>query len=694
MVKAIKKAKRNALILFVFETLLIGFLIFLYFYDLPFWPNQHELFRFEYLVIFFVVLIVLNLIFIWATVSHIHHVRSKHIFAASEIVSSDVKEAYHFGMLGLVVVDQNFNVIWASELFTERQINILDKNILEWQKDLKNLVRIDENSDDSTEEELVKVEIHARNYAVKYLSDANLFIFKDITEVEYLYRENKDQSVFVGIIMIDNYTDLTINREADNPVTSLIHSAIYEYCKKYDVLVRRYRDDAFLLIGNYVAYKKMEHDRFSLLDQVRDLEENQENPFTLSMAFAYKFPDIVKLNDMAVKAIDLAMARGGDQVVIAEYGTEHRYFGGAAVAMEKRNKVRVRVTADTLSALVKNASNVIIMPHAFADLDAIGAALGMKAIADYVKRNDPDAEGETFIPAKIIYDTNSTESKTRGAVSSSFSKEEAEEIFISPRDLNNGKALIKHNSLLVIVDVSRPENVVYPPALDMFNSVAVIDHHRRAESFIASPAFQYIEPSASSTSELITELIQYGNFPEFELPESYATIMLAGIFLDTNYFRNNTTGMRTFEACMVLKDYGADNGKADDFLKDEYEEYALKTKIMSTLRTPFFGVVIAKSDPKDTVDPATLAKVANQCIQIKGVSAAFVLGVTGEKEVRISARSDGTINVQILLEKLGGGGHQAAAGAAFNNEPIDKVEARLNQVLQLYLNEARVAEKK
>ncbi|MGI6713756.1 MAG: DHH family phosphoesterase [Bacilli bacterium] len=693
MVKVIKKAKRNAIILFVFEILIIGLLVFLYFFELPFWPTQRELFNLEYLVLIFTFFIVLDLVFIWATVTHIQRVRSRNIFSASEIVSSDVKEAYHFAMLGLVVVDKNFNVIWASELFTERQINILDKNILEWQKGLKNLVKVDENSDDAADEEIVKLEIHARNYAVKYLSDANLFIFKDITEVEYLYRENKDQSVFVGIIMIDNYTDLTINREADNPVTALIHSAIYEYCKKYDVLVRRYRDDAFLLIGNYVAYSKMEHDRFSLLDQVRDLEENQENPFTLSMAFAYKFPDIVKLNDMAVKAIDLAMARGGDQVVVAEYGAEHRYFGGAAVAIEKRNKVRVRVTADTLSALIKNSGNVIIMPHAVADLDAIGAALGMKAVADYVKRNDPDSDGE-FIPAKILYDTNSTESKTRGAVSSSFSKEEAEAIFISPRDLGNGRGIVKPNTLLVVVDVSRPENVLYPPALDMFNSIAVIDHHRRAESFIASPVFQYIEPSASSTSELITELIQYGNFPEFELDENYATIMLAGIYLDTNYFRNNTTGMRTFEACMVLKDFGADNGKADDFLKDEYEEYALKTKIMSTLKTPFFGVVIAKSDLKNLVDPATLAKVANQCIQIKGVSAAFVLGVTGEKEVRISARSDGTINVQILLEKLGGGGHQAAAGAAFHNEALDRVEARLMQVLQLYLNEARVSEKK
>lgn len=693
MIKAIKKSKRNAIILFLTEVFLIGAVAFLYLYPLDFWPNQADFFRIDYILILFAILLVLDLLFIWMTISYLHRLRLKNGYTAAEIVSSDVKEAYHFGMLGLVVVDKKFDVIWASEIFSNRQINILDKNILDWQKPLTRLVNVDEAIENPDAERTVKIEINSRNYEVKFLSEADLFIFKDITEVEGLYREISDKSVFVGIIMIDNYTDLNVNREVSNPITALINSAIYEYCKKYDVLVRRYRDDAFLLIGNYEKFSQIEAEKFSLLDQVRNFEENQENPFTLSMGFAYNFPDIVKLNEMAVKAIDLAMTRGGDQVVVAKHGAEYQYFGGAAVASEKRNKVKVRVTADTLSTLIRNANNVIIMAHAIADMDAIGGALGVKAIADYVKQKKREKDTE-FIPARIIYDPNNTENKTRTAVTNSFSKEEAEKIFISPRDLAADKNLIKPTTLLIIVDVSRPKNVMYPAALEMFNTIAVIDHHRRAEDFIASPVFQYIEPSSSSTSELITELIQYGNFPDFELEESYATLMLSGIFLDTNYFRNNTTGMRTFEACMVLKDYGADNSEADDFLKDEYEEYALKTKIMSTLRTPFFGVVIAKSDANDNVDPATLAKVANQCIQIKGVSAAFVIGVTGEKETRISARSDGAINVQILMEKLGGGGHQAAAAGAFPGESVDKVESRLMQVLQLYLADARVNEKK
>lgn len=691
MLKTIRRLRYIILGLFAIEAIFVILVGGGYIYD---WFNLKNVLTLPMILLAGTIIVVLDALMILFGLFVVQRKHSLSELTSAKIIGSDVKEAYDFGMIGLVVVDKDFQVIWTSELFVTRKINILDQNILEWQHSLEKLVDNAED-EDGDENLVVKVEINSRNYAVKYLSDADLFIFKDISENEYLFQTNLNQSPVVGIMMIDNYTDLSVNREINNPVTAMATSAIFEYGHKFDFLVRRYRDDAFLLIGNYKSFKKVLEDKFSILDKVREMESDQDSTLTLSAGFAYNFPDFTKLDEMAINAIDLAMSRGGDQVVVSKYGSEHQYFGGASVASEKRNKVKVRLTSDSLAAIVKNSSNVIIMGHAMADLDAIGASLGLKVLCDYIKRKDAEVSNKKFIEAKIVYDSKNVEKKTKGALLNSFSKDEMENIFVSPQELASERvsnSLIKTNTLLIIADVSRPAYVMYPPLLDKISSIAVIDHHRRAEDFITDPIFQYIETSSSSTSELVTELCEYGNFPYIDIPEKYATLMLAGIFLDTNYFRNNTTGMRTFEACMILKDYGADNGKADDFLKDEYEEYALVTKIMATLKTPFYGVVVAKGDAKDIIDAATIAKVANQCIQIKGVDAAFVIGRTGEKEIRISGRSDGSVNVQLLLEKLGGGGHQAASAVALNDITVDKAEEQLIQVLSLYLNDSRIKE--
>ena len=229
-----------------------------------------------------------------------------------------------------------------------------------------------------------------------------------------------------------------------------------------------------------------------------------------------------------------------------------------------------------------------------------------------------------------------------------------------------------------------------PKLIERIDRIIIIDHHRRTDEFVDNRLFDYIETTASSTSEMVAEMIYYGNTPEFTLSNRIATLMLTGIYLDTNHFRSNTTGSRTFLGAMVLEDFGADATVADELLKDEYEEYTLITKIMASLETISYGVVLAKADDADIITPATLAKVANQCMQVKGVNAAFVIGYSKAKEAKISARSDGTINVQLILEKLGGGGHQASAGASFKGKTLTEVETELKEVLDLYLPQARV----
>ena len=638
---------------------------------------------------------ILNTIYLLVQVARVVKIRRKNELDTLEIIGSDVKEAYNFGMLGLVVVDKDFNIIWLSELFRDRNIDVLDKNMLQWLPGVKKLVDISEAIDSNIEDTL-KLEIDSRNYEVKYINDAGLFLFRDITEFEYLFDQSEKQAPVVGIVMIDNFSDMVKNREISNPMIAIITSSIFDYSRKYGILVRQYRDDSFIMILTHEAFNNIYKDKFSLIETIRNKEENKEMRMTLSMAFAYNFPDFMRLGDMAVNAIDTAIARGGDQVVISKYGEENEYLGGTTAASEKRNKTSIRMHTDTLFSHIREASNVLIMAHTQTDLDALGASLGLKSLADYAKANSIKEKNKEFVKARIVYNPQLTENKTRAAVTNSFTKQEEGKIFITPQELASEKgenSLVNSKTLLIVCDVSRPSMVVDPKLLDRVEKVFVIDHHRRTDEFIENPLFDYIDTTASSTCEMIAEMIYYGNTPEYTLESKYATLMLSGIYLDTNYFRSNTTGARTFLASMILEEYGAEVTVADEFLKDEFEEYTMITKIMNSVETVSLGVTVAKADPNDLVDAATLAKVANQSMRIKGVSAAFVIGLISKTDTKISARSDGSINVQLLLEKLGGGGHQAAAAVIVKNKTIPETEIILKEIIAQYLNDARAIKK-
>lgn len=671
MTKELRKMKIRALFIIALELISAAALAVIYFYN---FFNFRDIFIIEYLFATLAGFVVINVLFIWVMLIRLSKIRKKSDLKAAELIGNDVQEAYKFGMIGLVVVDENDIVLWTNDLFQERQIDLLDINILDWQPNLREL-------HDASPDVVVKIEVNSRNYDVKYLSDAGLYIFKDMTEYESIFEYSREQAPVLGIIMLDNYSDVAGNLDDANDVISKVKNLIFDYAKEYGVLLRRYRNDAYFALCNFTSLQRMKKDRFSLLEKVRELGAKEETPPTLSIGLAHDFPDVIKLNEMAGNAIDIAMSRGGDQVVVSKYGDELIFFGGKSEAQEKRNKVKVRVMADSVLSLIKNSSNVIIMGHTAMDTDALGACLGMRAICEYCNKS-----------SHIVYDPKLMERKAKFAFTGAFSREELARITISPSDSIDK---VRSNTLVIVCDVHRPSLTMAPKLLEKATKVMVIDHHRRAEEFIESPVFSYVEPSASSTCELVTELIRYSSAnPRIEISPTYATIMLSGIFLDTTYFKSKNTGIRTFEASMVLKEYGADNSVADDYLKDEFEEYSLVTKIISTLKTPHYGVVYCVAEEGELIEVATLAKVANQCMQMKGVNAAFVIGNTDEKETRVSARSDGTINVQMLAEKMFGGGHFTSAGVTFKNGTIKKAEEKLLEVLNEYLNDARSQEQK
>ena len=666
MGKTIRIIKIISFIIILLQVVLGAAFSVLYFNNLFDFANLAKPF---YIALSMVVVVVVDCLFIWIVILILSSLRQKTDLRAAEVIGSDVQEAYNFAMIGLAITDDKNTVLWTNDLFKARHIEIMDMDIISWQPELAALR--DVNNGDQP----VKIIVNSRTYSVKLLAEAGLWIFKDITDFEQIFNYSKEQAPVVGILAIDNYDDVVRGDDDFNDVVTKVKNDIFSYAKEYAILLRRIKDDSYSMLCNYASFSRMLEDKFSIIDKVRGESSRGEIPLTLSIGIAHDFPDVNKLNDLANDALDIAMSRGGDQVVVSAYGQEMKFYGGKSEAQEKRNRVKTRVLADSLISLINASDRVLIMGHANMDMDAFGACLGMKAICNRLKKN-----------ARVVADLKNTEAKTRAAMTTSFGKDELEKLIVNSKE---AESLIGGNTLLVVVDVHIPSMVMAPRLVDMAAKIVVIDHHRRAEEYIDSPVFNHIDPAASSTCELISEFIRFSSInPKIELPSTYATIMLSGIFLDSGYFKSRSTGIRTFEAATILKEYGADNSLADDFLKDDYEEHKEVTEITTNLETPFYGVVIATANQDRLYDHAAIAKAANTCLTFKGIHAAFVIGKVSQREVRVSARSDGTINVSLLAEKLGGGGHFTSAAASFVGTDLKTIKEKIIVVLETSLTEA------
>ena len=670
MSDALRWMRVRLLVLTFVETAALITAIVFYFYDFP--AGFKEQMKPDYWIFAMVGVFAINMIVLWLSMARLSSLRHKTDLDAASIIGSDVQEAYNFGEIGLVVTDNRDNVIWDNHLLKDRQVNLLDMNILEWQPALRDLKN-------APPDMVVKIEANGRNYSVKYLPEAHLYIFKDTSEYESIFNYSRVHATVVGVIMIDNFTEIVGKTEDENnDLVTSIRQEILNYCKEKGVLLRRFRNDSYFAVCNYASLQKMEEDGFSLLTKVRVLGKGQNIAPTLSMGFAHDFPSVIKLNEMASSAIDMAMSRGGDQAVVSHYGEDIKFFGGKTAALENSSAVKFRTNADAILSIISDSKEVLVMGHNDMDMDALGACIGVYAMCLHLGK-----------PCYIVIDLKRTEKKTRYAFLATFDKETRDRIAISPRQAEERLAA-NPSALLAVVDVSVPNNVMAPRALEKANKTIVIDHHLRGESYLDKPVFEYVDPSASSASEILAEFIHYASgSPRIEIPSHLATTMLSGIFLDTTFFKSNSVGVRTFEAAEVLREFGADPRRADDFLKDEYEEYLLVNKIASTMKMPYRGVMYAVCDESDIIERSTLAKAANTMMALKDTNAAFVIGKVDEKEWRISARSDNTINVQLLCEKMGGGGHFSMAACTFQNSTLAVVEGKLLNTLQTYLDDAR-----
>lgn len=590
----------------------------------------------------------------------------------SRILGNDAKDALSFGEIGIITYDDTYSATWINDFLAERKIPVLGKKVVSWIPQINELFQGDVDTITANDGESI--------YEITRKENAQVLYVRDVTEYETLKTRYHQESIVAGLLQLDNYME--IQQYEDEAKMALINTnlrqPLLDWAKKYGMFVRRLRSDRFLVILDESIFADILRDRFSILNEIRTAAEEIDVSITLSMSYARGTSDYRQLDQMVNDLLELAQSRGGDQVAVKRYGENVKYFGGNSEAKEKRSKVRVRVMAQAIKEAIMEANHVYILGHRNMDFDCMGAALGVSRLCS--------AYGTD---SYIVSRSGGIEEQLSDALDCFHDKLAGRHVFISDEDASHK---IKENDLVIVVDHNSPDQCGAPLTLDAADKVMVIDHHRRGEKFMDNPLLVYIESSASSVSELITELFPYQS-NKVALSEEEATLMYLGILVDTNRFKMRT-GSRTFEAAAYLRKVGVDPIAAENMLKEDFNEFEEQTNIMKYAQVYQKQMIIAAVKEERIFTRTLLSKVADSLLNIKGIEASFVIANIAEGVVAVSSRSKGVVNVQVIMERMNGGGHFTAAALQRDDMNIVEVETELKEVIDAYLEEKEAEEQK
>ncbi len=558
----------------------------------------------------------------------------------------------------VAVCDEEGYISWCSERFLNEisrgEITTAD-NIGKFTNGIK------VSSLESREEISVQLdENYYTVYSIKYRSGGKkyfAFYFLDNTSLKQTELEYQKTRPYAVIVEMDNL-DGSRNDFRDIELTEIksqIEAILDNWSESYGSFIKKISEDRYLIITEQKNISAMTEDRFSVLESVRNYEyKGQKTAVTLSVGVSGG--DSVKACEKnARKALEMALGRGGDQVAIKNKDG-YDYIGGVSKSAEKRNKVKSRIVGSALSELIKSSSNVIIMGHAYTDLDAIGAAVGLASACK-----------ELGLPAYIATDRKKT---LAGALIQKLEEENMGEIIIGQ---DRALDLMSKKSLLIVVDTHIESFVEFPKLYEKAETIVIIDHHRRAVTDVKDAVIFHLDPGASSASEMVTELLQYMN-PDVEISKTVAEALLAGIMLDTKDFVMGT-GVRTFEAAAFLKSQNADMIKVKKLFATSLEVNKMRTKVISSAEN-FMDCAVSVADFSSDDIRIISAQAADELLKVSGIKASFVMFDNGGA-INISARSLGEINVQVIMESLGGGGHQTMAACQLKGYNFESAKKAL-----------------
>ena len=584
---------------------------------------------------------------------------SVHVNKAGDEVFSELP-------IGIIIYDEQYEIKWVNryskKIFDDE---LLERKIKDIHQDLDNRL-VEEQS-------TFIIKVNDKFYEAIHRLDSRLVYLFDVTKQENVIQQYDDRTPVLGIITMDNFEMETKSFDIQDKVRlrGLYLGEISKWCEKYNAYLKSYEDDSLIIILDKISLSKMIGEKFDVLEKARAISEDNDIRVTLSIGVACWDVNYEELGTYAQNAINLAEKRGGDQAVVNIQGEKIQYFGAKSNALEKSNLSEARANTLALKEAVDISSNVYIMGHVMADCDALGAMIGTFRMTSTSKR-----------PVKIIIDENKID-----VTSQKILKEIAAndvtlfDYIIKPSEVTD----ITNDSLLLIVDTQSPKIVMDPEVMKKFKRIAVIDHHRTSDEGFVDTVFSYIEPYASSTVELVSEMLNFYQRERIDVPSFEATIMLAGIVVDTNNFTFRC-GSRTFEAASNLREYGADMIEIRRLLRNELTMQLNLARYVQTAEIVLDNFAVCLLDEEEIISDRTmLAKVAEHLLNVENIEAAFAIarftdGIrTG---VAISARSYKSVNVQLIMEEMGGGGHLNSVATQIYDVSVSEVKKQLVDLLK------------
>lgn len=576
--------------------------------------------------------------------------------------------------LPMLTLELNGMIIWHNLLFQRiiGEKDLIEKYIYEFAEELRPENLIKNNRIVSTD-----VKLNGKIYKVLgnlvRTSEKNAkehytlsLYFIDITDYSMLLKKHFEEEPDIGVIVIDNYDELmqSIEESGRSQLLAEIDKRVKQWFAFSNGVVRKYERDKYIMFFESKYLTEMEEKKFEILDEVKEIDIGNKLQVTLSLGIASRMSDFSTGMKEALGSIELALGRGGDQAVINENGS-YKFFGGRSKEIEKRTRVKARVMATALEKLIEQCENVIVMGHANPDADAFGAALGIYRVAQCLNKTANIVLDNECVNIKDILDKVEASGQYEG-------------VFINRHDAIE---LTNQETLLIVVDTHRTSFTECPELLDKTSKIVVIDHHRKVTDSISEAFLTYHEIYASSASELVTELLQYMD-KKVTIRQLEAEALYSGIILDTKNFTFKT-GIRTFEAAAFLKKYGVDTVAVKQLFQNDLETYIDKAEIVKNAEVYGGEIAISACDKEMLNTSIIVAQAADELLNIKGIKASFVLS-PNDRRIVISGRSLGDVNVQMILEKLGGGGSMTIAGAQVPEVTLDEAVEKLKKAIDEY----------
>ena len=625
-----------------------------------------------------IILFILIIIYSYWTNSKRNAELSRQIQNLTMTMDGTAKKSLINSPFPLIIIETTGNIIWKSSKFVYEFANIdINNYLIDILEEIKEDIEAQQDKKQKTITK--KVQIGNKIYSVlgEYIrskqNDKSEYItilyFLDITQIVKEKKKYEDSRTCVGILMVDNYEEIIQRIDVENrpQVIAEIEKVIYDWAASSGGIVVKNDRNTFVYVFEYKYLKEIKENKFDILDQIKEINVEAGIQLTLSIAISIDGDTNYDKYKTALESMDIVLGRGGDQAVVKENG-KYIFFGGRTEEVVKRTKVKARTVAHALENLIKESDNILIMGHSNGDIDSMGSSLGIYRLAKTLEK-EPNIVNNTY-----------------GMTLSKFIEELEKDDEYKDVIIGKNEALNKatNKTLLIVTDTHKQNYVEVPELLDKVGQIVVIDHHRRSTDYIENATLTFQEVYASSTAELVTEILQYTDV-KIKLKPIEVEGLYGGIMVDTKNFTFKT-GVRTFEAAAYLRKCGVDIIKVKKWFQSDLNSYNEIANIVKNAEMYDNSIAIAIYDKEDKDANLICAKAADELLTISDITASFVLGNVGDK-VCISGRSIGDVNVQLILEKLGGGGHITLAGAQVEGMTLEEVKQELINRINEYFSE-------